>query len=153
MANDPKTGALALLKEETTGVLATISSDGSPRARTLYFTSDDAFNIFFLTFSGTQKVSEINADHRAAFVVSAPEKPQTLQIEGTISELTDTAVISPVVRILMDTLMKGGPHFAPLTHLDSGRVLFYKLTPSRVRFGDYTHGEGTEEVLLEIPLS
>ncbi|KND47137.1 MAG: hypothetical protein AB199_01755 [Parcubacteria bacterium C7867-004] len=142
--------ALSFLKERAFGVLATVSPEGEPRARSVYYASDDSFGIFFLTLSGTSKVEDINNDHHAAFVVSAEDVPRTIQIEGVISELTDTATIDPIVQELMDTLMKNGPHFAPLTHLDAGRVLFYKITPSRVRWADFTKGDGTDEVFSQL---
>jgi len=151
MNSDPKTQeSLSFLKNHAVGVLATLSPAGEPHARTVYYASNDMFEVFFLTLSGTRKVEDINDNHRAAFVVSDNATPQTLQIEGTISELTDTAEIDTVVKKLMDIFTSKGEHFAPLTHLDPGRVLFYKLSPEWIRRGDFTKSAGTDEAFTLI---
>ncbi len=147
---DPKKQARSFLNEHSVGVLATVSSEGGPRARTVYYASTSNFQVFFFTLSGTRKVADINGDHRAAFVVSDTSAPQTLQMEGVLTELPDTTIADPIVKELMDTLMEKGAHFAPLTHLDASRILFYKITPTWIRWGDFTKGDGTDEVLLEI---
>jgi|SRR3989344_1057569 len=150
MTTDAKTRALAFLKNNAVGTLATVSPEGMPRARTVHYVVTDSFEIFFLTLSGTRKVEDINGDHRAAFVVSDEDAPQTIQIEGTLVEQPDLTLIDPVVSGLMQTLMARGESFAPLTHLDAGNILCYKLVPTWIRWGDFTHGEGSSEVFSVI---
>lgn len=150
MTHDRKEQALAFLTGRTHGVLATVSPKGGPRARTVYYAANDRFEVFFLTLAGTRKVDDINHEHRAAFVVSDEGAPQTIQLEGTITEQPDAAADEPVVKALMDTLMSKGDTFAPVTRLDQENILFYKLTPTWVRFGDFTMGEGTDEVLATV---
>lgn len=152
MTDQRKEAALAFLKEHSLGVLATVSAAGEPRARTVYYSADDTFDIFFLTLAGTRKTDDIASNPHAAFVVSAEEVPQTLQIEGIVSDLTDTAVIDPAVMSLARTLMARGSHFSPLTHFDTEKIRFYRLSPTWVRWGDFTAGESTDEVLSVIPL-
>lgn len=132
--------------KHATGVLATAAPDGGVRARTIHYAANDAFEVFFVTLAGTRKVEDINANHRAAFVVSDPEIPSTLQIEGVLSEQPDTAIIDPMVHKLMDTLTEKGDMFAPLTHLDANNILFYKLTPTWIRLGDFTKSGGSDSV-------
>ncbi len=151
--SDSKAAAFAFLNEHTAGVLSTLSADGAPHARTIYYAADDAFAIYFMTLTGTRKIDDINGDGRAAFVVSSEDKPRTLQIEGTIANLTETATITPVVRRLSDIMQAKGFLSAPLTHLDPGHsIVFYKLTPTWVRFGDFTDGIGDKIVFTEIPV-
>jgi general stress protein 26 len=150
MTQDHTERARALLMEHTTGVLATLASNGGVRARTVHYAANDAFELFFVTLAGTRKVEDINADHRAAFVISDPEAPRTLQIEGVLSEQPDTAIIDPMVQKLMDTLMEKGDTFAPLTRLDADNILFYKLTPTWIRLGDFTRTGGSDSVYAEI---
>ena len=148
MTNDPQ--ALAFLKGNSLGVLSTVAPDGQPRSRTVYYASTDAFEIYFMTLAGTRKVEDINHESRAAFVVSDPDAPRTLQIEGVLSAEPDTALIDPIVKQLMDNFMKKGPDFAPLTHLDPTTILFYKLTPTWVRLGNFKQAEGTDEAFTEV---
>lgn len=150
MNTDARTPALTFLKSHSVGTLATISPEGMPRARTVHYAATDSFEIFFLTLSGTRKVEDIVGERRAAFVVSDEDAPQTLQIEGTIVEQPDLTIADPIVAALIQTLMARGDSFAPLTHLDTGNILCYKLTPTWIRWGDFTHGEGSHEVFSAI---
>ena len=149
---DTTASARAFLTSHSLGVLSTLSPEGTPRARTMYYAADDHFNVFFITTSGTRKVTDIAHRAVAAFVVSNEDGPQTMQIEGTITDCTDTATIDPVTLNLLDTLRARGEHFAPVTHLDMNGIRFYKLTPSWVCWGDFMRGQGTDAVLVEIPL-
>lgn len=149
---DTTASARTFLTSHSLGVLSTLSPEGVPHARTMYYAADDHFNVFFLTTSGTRKVTDITHSAVAAFVVSNEDSPQTIQIEGTITDCTETATIDPVTHNLLNTLRARGEHFAPVTHLDMDGIRFYKLTPTWVRWGDFTHGQGTDAVLVEIPL-
>lgn len=152
MTDTGTTNALSFLKKHSVGVLATLSPDSTPHARTVYYAADDSYNVFFFTLTSTRKVKDIAHDAHAAFVVSDENAPQTIQIEGTISDLTETATIDDVIRRLSDTSMKHGTHFAPLTHLDPGKIVFYKLTPTWVRIGDFTDGVSSDASFTEISL-
>lgn len=148
---DQKIRALAFLKACRTGVLATISPEGAPRARTIYYEPDDAFAVYFLTLDHTRKVADLRREPRAAFVISDDQAPDTLQIEGVVRDLTESASIDPAVRGLMETLQEKGAQFAPITHLDPGHhVRFYKLVPSWIRFGDFV-AQGDDAVFSELP--
>ena len=145
-----KTEALAFLKAHKTGVLATISPSGHPRARTIYYACDDSFSIYFVTLIHTRKSDDIKEHERAAFVISEEQIPQTLQLEGPITDLTETATIDPVLSDLTKVLMSNTTYFAPITRFDSAKILFFRLKPDWVRWGDFTKGQGTEEVLSPI---
>jgi general stress protein 26 len=144
--------ARSFLEAHSLGVIATLSPEGTPRARTVYYVSDDSLAVYFLTLTGTRKVEDIAHDTHAAFVVSAEQGPQTIQLEGTVVNLTDTATVDAIVKKLSQKIEERGSHFAPLTHLDTGKIMLYKLAPSWVRWGDFTHGEGTDTVLTELPV-
>src|SRR3990167_4116279 len=77
--------ALAFLKKHRTGALATVSQEGSPRVRLVYYASGDAFEIYFMTKKSTRKVDDITRDSRVAFTISSEDVPQALQIEGVAS--------------------------------------------------------------------
>lgn len=142
--------ALAFLKEHRIGVLATVSPSGQPRARTLYYTCDDAFCIYFTTLASTRKDDDIAANGRAAFVVSEERVPQTLQLEGNVADLTDSASIEPALAELAEVTMSNGTFFSPLTRFDSAKVFLYRLKPDWIRWGDFTHGVTSAEILSQI---
>jgi general stress protein 26 len=150
MNEDTKKQAVTFLQEHSIGVLATVSPEGTPRARTVYYAANEAFDLYFLTIAGTRKVEDINLNNHAAFVVSDETTPATLQIEGVLSEQPDASVSDPMVQKLMDTLFAKGDTFAPLTHLDPSKILCYKLTPTWMRWGNFSGGMGTDEVLTDL---
>ncbi len=142
--------ALSFLVGHTNGVLSTVSPEGRPRARLLYYACDDSFQIYFITLAHTRKVADLAQNPHAAFVVSETDAPRTLQLEGTITDLTDTATIDPTLADLVNVLMSNTKYGAPLTRFDSSTLKFYRLTPDWVRWGDFTFGRGTDAVLTEI---
>jgi general stress protein 26 len=142
--------ALSFLVDHDTGVLATLSREGAARARLVYYTCDDAFNIYFLTLKATRKVADLATNPRAAFVVSETDIPRTIQIEGAVEDLTDTATVDPILDDFVHRLMAHGKYGIPLARFDASELKFYRLTPQWVRWGDFTFGQGTDNVLTEI---
>lgn len=147
-----KSDAVAFLKEHDLGTLATLSSEGIPRARTVYYTCDDSLSVYFLTLANTRKVSDIRSNSHAAFVVTDPEKSQTIQIEGVFEEMTDTATFGPVISNLTARLFPEGKEPAPITHMDSAKPLLFKLIPTWIRFGDFVETQGSNEVFSSVEL-
>ena len=142
--------ALSFLLQGETGVLATVSREGTSRARLVYYTADDAFNVYFITLANTRKMDDLAVHPEVSFVVSETDIPHTLQIEGTVTDLTETATNDPLLVNFMNMLASKKSYGVPLAHLDTGVIRFFKLTPTWVRWGDFTLGEGTDAVLTEI---
>jgi general stress protein 26 len=145
--NEKRKEALSFLQGHEGGVLATVSETGESRARFLYYTCDDAFNLYFMTLKSTRKIADLATHPQAAFVVSNMDVPRTLQMEGSVTDLSDTATIDPT---LVKKLMAHEKYGIPLGHFDTSELMFYKLTPTWIRWGDFTSGQGTTEVLSEI---
>lgn len=142
--------ALSFLVDHDTGVLATTARSGEPHARLIYYICDDEFNLYFITLKKTRKVDDLNANSRAAFVVSETEIPRTIQLEGTVEDLTNTATLDPLVAGFIHRLMKDKKYGIPLAHFDPDQLRFYRFTPNWVRWGDFTYGLGTDKVLTQI---
>ncbi len=142
--------ALQFLIDHEAGVLATISRAGESHARLIYYTCDDSFNVYFLTLKSTRKVSDLDSHPQAAFVVSEMERPRTIQIEGVVTDLTNTATIDPLLSDFVQRLMAHNEYGIPLSRFDESEIKFYRLSPDWVRWGDFTFGHGTDEVLTEV---
>ena len=153
MNENSRAPARAFLKAHKTGVLTTISSEGAPRARLIYYGSNDDFSIYFLTRKNTRKAQDIASHHRGSFVVASEEVPQTLQIEGIIADVTDQAEADEVLAELTDRLLSNTLYGAPLMRLDPDALAYYRLTPTWIRFGDFTEGRSTDEVFESLPIS
>lgn len=142
--------ALSFLVDHETGVLSTVS-DGKSHSRLMYYACDESFTIFFLTLVNTRKVADLRDNPHASFVVSDIDIPRTLQVEGIVEDLTEAATANPLLANSVQELMsRRGRYGLPLEHFDEAAVKFYRLTPSWVRWGDFTFGQGTDTVLTRI---
>lgn len=146
-----KEEALSFLVNHDIGTLATASSDGHPSARTVYYTCDDSFNIYFITLKNTRKVAQMAANAQVAFVVSEDGTPHTIQIEGVVQDMSAVATNDALVTDFIKRLADHKPYGIPLTHLDTSELVFFKISPTWVRWGDFTFGEETHTVLTELP--
>ena len=142
--------ALSFLTDHNTGVLATVSREGAARARLVYYACDDAFQVYFMTFANTRKAADLAAHPHAAFVITETEVPRTLQVEGQVTDLSDQAGVDPVLSDLVHTLQSNTKFGAPLARFDPSALRFYRITPDWVRWGDFTLGRGTDNVLTQI---
>jgi len=145
--------ALSFLVNHDVGVLATVSEDNNPHVRTIYYASDDSFNVYFMTLLNTRKISDITTNGKGAFVVSEHDTPRTLQLEGTITDLTDTATNDSLLTDFVHRLMSHTKYGIPLEHLAASEIRFYKLAPTWVRWGDFTVKENPDEVFTEISIN
>lgn len=140
-----RSDAVAFLKQHVLASLATISPEGTPRVRTVYYDCDDSLSLYFLTLENTRKVSDIRANPHAAFVVTDSEESQTLQMEGMFEEITETAAFGPALSKLSSFLYPEGKAAAPVTHMDPAKPRMFKFVPNWVRFGDFTEATGSDE--------
>jgi general stress protein 26 len=150
MTTDPKRAALEFLQTKKTGVLSTLSNDNTPRARLVYYSHDDDFNIYFLTLANTRKADDLRHSKKAAFTISDEAVPRTLQIEGDAEDITNSPTEDTVIETLFHNLQMNAEYYAPLARFDRGDVRFFRLTPRFVRWGNFTEGHTTSEVLFEI---
>lgn len=148
--NEKRDAALTFAVNHSVGVLSTISPEGNPRSRVMYYTCDDSFNIYFLTLADTRKVADIAVHPYAAFVVSESTIPRTLQLEGAVTDLTERATLNPLMTNFIKSLMAHAPFGAPIEHFDASAMKWYQLTPTWIRWGDFTLDQGTDTVLSEL---
>lgn len=150
MPTDPKHAALEFLASKRTGVLSTLSADDAPRARLVYYSHDEAFNIYFLTLANTRKADDLRHSKKVAFTVADEVEPRTVQIEGTAEDITNAPAEDAVIETLFHNLQMNAKYYAPLARFDRGDVRFFRIAPAFVRFGDFTEGHSTSEVLFTI---
>jgi len=148
-----KRDALQFFKSHNSGVLASVSREGSPHASAVYYVGDDSFNIYFLTKLNSRKYAAIQTHPGVAFTIGRLDIPQTLQIEGVAAELRHEEEKAAHVPDLMRTLMANNPVYIPIAKMDSEVVIMW-LQPKWVRWGDFSApGLGDEQVFTEIPLT
>jgi len=141
-ADRARMDALSFLRRYKTGVLATLSPEGTVRSRLLYYVCDGNLNIFFCTLSDTRKYADLSAHTQASFTVSTEDVPQTIQIEGVVSELTDGQKMMEGISSIIDTLMSNDTFYWPVLKLQPGKVVIMQLKPTWIRWADYAFAEG-----------
>jgi len=145
--------ALAFLKEHKTGMLATATKEGRPQASTVFFVSDDKFSIYFITLLNSRKYASMQENPWAAFTIGTEAMPQTLQIEGMVTELRADEEKEQHIPNLLKVLTSNQHYYAPIAQLDTDDVAIMWLRPKWIRWGDYTSPQsGTKNVLTEIPV-
>ncbi len=146
--------ALAFLERHKTGVLATVSPEGTAHASMVYYTADDNFNIYFLTLTNSRKFASIQAHPQVAFTVSIPDVPQTLQIEGMAMDISLDEEGARKKDQLFEVLNSNPWFYAPVTKLDPATSAIVWVRPTWIRWADYAFEQnGTEHVFKEIPIS
>ena len=152
-ANARKT-ALDFLKRHKTGVLSTVSAQNEARSRLLYYVCDDEFTIYFSTLSSTRKFKDITAHPQVSFTVGDEAVPQTLQMEGVVSEITEEQKLESNLASIIEVLMSNSVFYWPVIKLNEGEVKLLQMKPAWVRWADYAYAEkGEAEVFKEIPLN
>ena len=147
--DEKRSAALSFLKANTVGALATSAPENTPRVRLVHYASD-GFIFYFLTLENTRKSQDLRANAKAAFVVASNDTCHTLQIEGQAIEITDTATLSPELSALTKQLFPKDADAAPVTHLDPSKPVMFMLSPTWIRWGDFTNGDGNAETYFEI---
>lgn len=149
--DDPRTEALRFMKEHQAGVLATVGEDGQPHASAVYYTSDEKFNLYFLTQSSSRKAEALRANPKVAFTIGSQNVPQTLQIEGIAEEVRYQETRDEKAAQLAEVLMSASTYFAPVTKLNPADTVIIWIQPKWIRWADYaTQASGNENVWKEI---
>ena len=145
--------ALAFIKKNFIGTIATVSAAGAPQASMVYYACDDRFVIYFSTLTSTRKYAAIQAHPVAAFTISTLDVPQTLQLEGAVSLVTEEEQMEQGIAQLIEPLMSNKNYQWPVAKLSRAEVVLLRIVPTWVRWGDFANFEqGTERVFTEISI-
>ncbi len=152
-ANRARIDALAFLKRNKTGVLATVSGEYDAHASMIYYIADDDFNIYFLTLTSTRKYAAMTAHPQVAFTVSTTDVPQTLQIEGMAMDISLDLEVVKKKDDLFEVLNTNKWFYPPISKLDPAGSVVVWMRPTWIRWADFAfEAVGTDHVLKEIPI-
>ncbi len=129
------------LKRNHIAVIATADKESIPHAATVYYATDSRMNIFFLTKDGTTKSKNIENNPQAAIAIYEPESQRTLQTMGAVTRIEDKATKDRALRI-MEKYAKETAKTSeiPISKLQAGDYVLYKISPQTYRLGDYKYG-------------
>jgi len=127
------------LKANHVGILATADKAGRPQAAAVYYALDNELNIYFITKKGTAKGRNLEVNPRVAFTVFTAATQSTLQISGIAHQLDDVSAFHRIFKaILSASRITSESPVPPVTRLDSGEYVAYKIKPRTMRLAHYT---------------
>jgi general stress protein 26 len=141
--------ATAFLKTHSVGVLATVDPEGNPHAAAIYYAVDNHQNVSFLTKVGTKKADNLRHHNHAVLVVYDAKTQTTVQVTGTTAEIADQLELNRLFEhVISASQHTSGAKVMPLTKLNAGDYVGYKLTPVQVRTAVFTHSSsgGYEDI-------
>ncbi len=125
---------LEFIRQKRVGVIAT-ESHHEPHAATVFFHVDDDFFLYFVTTQHTQKIKDIETNSRVAVVIGAEDSPDTVQLSGKATVLSDAdslSIISTVTAIASSVQY----HWPPIAKLSLDHLVAVKIVPEWMRWLD-----------------
>lgn len=151
--HEARKSAAAFLLRYNVGVIATAGQEHQVHASTVYYVADKDMNIYFLTSPESRKFAALRAHPQVAFVVSTPQVPQTLQIEGMAMDMTLEHGAQEKKEELLQVLEANKEFYPPLSKLNPTSVAVVWVRPTWVRWADYAFEEaGAQHVLKEFTI-
>jgi general stress protein 26 len=130
------------LKRNHIAVLATAErQSGAPHAATVYYAIDQGLNIYFLTKDRTTKSRNLDTNPQAALAVYEADTQRTAQITGSINRVEDKEIIDKAKPLMAHfSKQTAGTEETPISKLEAGEYVLYRLTPQSIRLGEYKYG-------------
>lgn len=130
------------LKRNHIAVLATANkATGQPYATTVYYATDSQMNIFFVTKEGTTKSKNLVQNPQAAMAIYEANTQTTTQITGPTSRVEDQTMMEKALRIMAKYSKETAQtEETPISKLDAGAYVLYKLWPQTIRMGEFKYG-------------
>lgn len=150
--NSPETEARvrSFLQSHPIGVLSTVTPRGKPHATVVYVSTNDDLSLSFLTKHNTTKTKNIKRNNHVMFVAYEPSSQTTLQAEGRAINITDTPEAEEVFRKTLQSVQNTSKsNTPPISKLDAGRYVAYKIVPNSIRIAVFAHGDNAMEMLYE----
>lgn len=141
--SDRKRRIYDFLQQNSVGVLATVSLQGDPHGTVIYYIIDRHFEVSFLTRSETQKYENLKYNHHVMLTVFDTFTQTTVQLAGIAEELTDSTDINAVAGAVLGASLKSNSvGLQPITKLDAGEYVAFRITPIQARMAVYARPDG-----------
>ncbi len=130
------------LKRNHIAVLATANKEtAQPHATAIYYATDSQMNLFFVTKEKTTKNKNLIQNPKAAVAIYEAETQTTIQITGPVSRIEDQTMLEKSLLIMSKySKQTAQTEETPLSKLDAGEYILYKLWPQTIRMGEYKYG-------------
>lgn len=137
------------LRSREVAVLSTTDRTGNIEGATIYYLFGDNDKFYILTKSNTSKAHNMLANHQVALTIFDDKEARTAQVQGyaeiEADQSTKQAIFDRLIRPRKygeETLMP------PLTELDAGGFIAFRITPTNVK---YTNYKATNRIIASKP--
>lgn len=137
------------LKKEYLGTVSTVNVEGKPNAATIYFLTDEDFNIFFLTKKNSHKCKNIETQNEVVLTITDPGKKETLSIHGKASiEPNNSKMIKKMTTFLSGMFNQGEKFDIVLPILEyAGIVATIRIEPYEFSMSSYSQSGLSQKVV------
>nr|ALS89070.1 Rv1155_F420: PPOX class probable F420-dependent [uncultured bacterium] len=130
--------ARKFLSSHEVAVLSTTDRTGSIQGVTIYYFLGTNNKIYIMTKTDTAKAHNMLANHQVALTIFEAEEAKTAQIQGYAEIEADPATKQAVFDQLLRPRKYGGEtRMPPLSQLEAGGFIAFRITPITVKYTDY----------------
>lgn len=124
---------------DNTAVLSTVGNDNMPHASVVHYIIDKDDNFYFLTKSDTTKAKNIQKNNNVALTIHPSQSLQVLYVKGTAEYVQDGLTKQQVFdHIVEPKNYKEGIKLPPITQIETGAYVAYKIVPTSRQMHDYS---------------
>lgn len=122
-----------------TAVISTLDKAGVIHASVIHYVTDKHDSYYFLTKSDTTKAKNLSLNPTVALTIHAAGSLRSLEIQGT-AELEKDPSIADIVYHQISSPKKylEGKKLPPITKLDKGSYVVFKIAPTSVKILDFS---------------
>lgn len=134
-----KADLLQFLQGHQLAGLATITPEGQAHATAIYYWVDPDFTFFFVTKNSTRKCRNLRHNRSCGLEITDRERRQTVQVDGTATELEDPFAFGRAVDRLQVELKQRPEVWTdlPISHVVDGYCIF-SVKPQHIVWSDFT---------------
>lgn len=122
------------LAHQPIGVLSTVDPNGNPHGAVIYYSIGKDFSITFTTKQKTKKFDNLTHSNHAMLVVYEAMSQTTVQVTGTVEEITDKDEADAAFRTMLATSMATSEAgLPPITKLQAGPYVALRIKPLQIR--------------------
>ncbi|HEX9153382.1 MAG TPA: pyridoxamine 5'-phosphate oxidase family protein [Candidatus Saccharimonadales bacterium] len=126
------------LKSHTLGVLSTVSEDSKPWGSAIYYAVGEHLDVYFLTRTSSRKYQNTLENSNVALTITDDAQQMTIQLEGTVDEVTKRSEIDEAFSKLAAIHAPGVHTWAPpVSKLHDGESVVLKISPEIMQFADF----------------
>lgn len=129
-----KQEALNFAKNNRLGVVSGINEE-KLYSSLVYILVEDDFSVYFITKQSSRKYEVFSKDARAAFVIGLQDSPVSVQLQGTIIELSLDEGGAVYLQQLLE-VANSSSHWPTVMHMPGKEFAVFKFVPITGKFYD-----------------